>query len=108
MLPALLVGQLTNEEGKLQAEVVRAAEMLDAPVAFNCAAQGFGLDVGDMDATTAQLVTEFPLPTDTFSTPVTLKVKLSALAQTSSAVAATRSVACAPFLVVNMMVFPWM
>jgi hypothetical protein len=108
MLPALLAGQLTNEEGKLQAEVVRAAEMLDALVAFNCAAQGFGLGVGDMDATTAQLVTEFPLPTDTFSTPVTLKVKLSALAQTSSAVAATRSVACAPFLVVKMTVFPWM
>jgi hypothetical protein len=108
MLPAPLAGQLTNEEGKLQAEVVRAAEMLDAPVAFNCAAQGFGLDVGDMDVTTAQLVTESPLPTDTFSTPVTLKVKSSALAQTSSAVAATRSVACAPFLVVKMTVFPWM
>jgi hypothetical protein len=71
MLPALLAGQLTNEEGKLQAEVVRAVEMLDAPVAFNCAAQGFGLDVGDMGATTAQVVTEFPLPTDTFSSPVT-------------------------------------
>jgi hypothetical protein len=107
MLPALLAGQLTNGEGKLQAESVRAAEMLDAPVAFNRAAQGFGLGVGDMDATTAQVVTEFPLPKGTVSTPVTLKVKLSTLAQTPSAVAATRSVACAPFLVVKMRVLPW-
>ena len=108
MLPALLTGQLTNGVGELQALAVRDAKMLDAPAAFNCAAQGFGLGVGNVDATTAQVVTEFPLPTSTFSNPVTLKVKLSALAQTSSAVAATRSVACAPFLVVKIMVFPWM
>jgi hypothetical protein len=107
MLPApFLDGQLTNEVGELQALAVRNAEMLEAPVAFNCAAQGFGLDVGDMGATTAQLVTESPLPTDTFSSPVTLKLKLSAPAQTPSSVAATRSVACAPFLVVKIMMFP--
>ena len=63
MLPALfLAGQLINGEGELQIEVIRNAEMLDAPVAFNCATQGFGLGVGDMDATTAQLVTRFPFP----------------------------------------------
>src|ERR1700761_8428260 len=102
MLPALfLAGQLLNGEGELQIEVIRNAEMLDAPVAFNCATQGFGLGVGDMDATTAQLVTRFPFPKGSFSIPVTLKVKLSALVQTSSAVAATRSVSCAPFLVVK-------
>jgi hypothetical protein len=46
MLPALfLAGQLTNEFGELQALAVRNAEILEAPVAFSCAAQGFGLDV---------------------------------------------------------------
>lgn len=107
MLPTLLAGQLTKEVGKLQALAVSDAEMLDALVASNCAAQGFGVGVGDMDATTAQVVTPPPLPKDTFSSPVTLKVKLSALAQTSSAVAATRSAACAPFVVVNMTLFTW-
>jgi hypothetical protein len=104
MLASLLEGHFTTEDGRLQAEVVRAAEMLDAPVTFNDTAHGLG--VGGIDATFAQAVTELPFPTATLEVPVTSKVKLSVLAQVPFPVAATRSDDCAPFLVVNMTVCP--
>lgn len=105
MLPALLHGHFTREDGRLQALVVSTEEILDASFASNCAAQGFGVVVGDMDATTAKVVISVPLPRGTFASLVTLKGKLSALAQTSSAVAATRSDSCAPLAVVKIMLF---
>ena len=105
MLPAPLAGHFTREDGRLQALVVSTEEILNVSFAANCAAQGFGVGVGDMDAATAQVVISVLLPRDTFASLVTLKVKLSALAQTSSAVAPTRSDSCAPFAVVKITLF---
>jgi hypothetical protein len=79
-----------------------AAEILEAAEEFSFAPQGFA---GGVESGVGRTAHELR-PLDravfvTFKVPVTLKAKFPELAQVSSAVAATRSGCCAPFLIVN-------